>query len=138
MPARHALSDAQWNLIGPLLPGEPEDGGRPAADNRLFVDAVLWVAKTGAPWRDLPDWFGKWNSVWRRFDRWCRVGRREALSAALGEPKPAELQWDSVTAKARPRAAGSRRLPGEEKERRTPAGPSAEVAGASARSCTPA
>ena len=136
MPARHALSDIQWDLIRPLLPGKPEDGGRPAADNRLFVDATLWVAKTGAPWRDLPERFGKWNSVWRRFDRWCRAGRWEALSAALGEPKLAELQLDSMTAKAHPCAAGSRRSPGEEKKRPTLGGPSAEAAGACAASST--
>lgn len=129
MRSRHALSDAQWALICDLLPGRPELGGRPAADNRLFVDAVLFVAKTGIPWRDLPPRFGNWNSVWRRFDRWCAAGRWETLSAALGEPDLEELQLDSTTAKAHPCASGSRRLAGEKKRTPTSAAVSAAAAG---------
>jgi putative transposase len=53
--------------------------------NRLFVDAVLWVARTGAPWRDLPAELGNWNSTWRRFDRWARAGVWERLFAALAD-----------------------------------------------------
>ena len=52
------LKDSQWERIAPLLPGKPGDPGRPAADNRGFLEAVLWIARTGAPWRDLPDPFG--------------------------------------------------------------------------------
>ena len=74
MPHRHALTDEQWDRIKDLLPGKQGDSGRSGKDNRLFVDAVLFVAKTGIPWRDLPERFGKWNSVWRRFDRWCENG----------------------------------------------------------------
>ena len=70
MQRRHALTDEQWERIQDLLPGKVGDPGRSGKDNRLFVDAVLYVAKTGVPWRDLPERFGHWNSVWRRFDRW--------------------------------------------------------------------
>ena len=71
MGRRHALTDAQWERIKDLLPGRDGDPGRTAADNRLFVNAVLYILKTGIPWEDLPSRFGKPNSVWKRFDRWC-------------------------------------------------------------------
>ena len=63
MRPRHALSDADWERIKDLLPGRPGQQGGIAADNRLFVDAVLYVARTGIPWRDLPERFGNWNSA---------------------------------------------------------------------------
>ncbi len=71
---RKVLKDSQCERIAPLLPGKPGDPGRPAADNRGFLEAVLWIARTGAPWRDLPDPFGLWNSVFRRFCRWTFEG----------------------------------------------------------------
>lgn len=119
MRRRHEVTDEQWEKIEPLLPGREGAPGRTAADNRLFVDAVLFVAKTGIPWRDLPERLGKWNSVWRRFDRWCAAGVWPALAAALGEPDLTELHLDSTTVKAQHSAAGSRRLPAEKKRRPT-------------------
>jgi transposase len=62
-----ALTDGQWQRIEPLIPGKQGDKGRHGADNRLFVDAVLWLVRAGAPWRNLPEEFGNWNSVFRRF-----------------------------------------------------------------------
>jgi transposase len=76
---RHEISDDHWNRIEALLPGRQGDSGVTAKDNRLFVNAVLWIAKTGAPWRDLPERFGNWNSVWQRFDRWARKGAWERV-----------------------------------------------------------
>ena len=64
------LRDDQWDRIKHLLPGKLGDRGRTAADNRLFVEAILWMARSGAPWRDLPEEFGLWNSVYKRFARW--------------------------------------------------------------------
>lgn len=119
MLRRHELTDDQWEKIEPLLPGRVGDPGRTAEDNRLFVNAVLFVAKTGIPWRDLPERFGKWNSVWRRFDRWCATGVWSKLSAVLGEPDLAELHLDSTTVRAQHAAAGSRLLPAEKKKRPT-------------------
>jgi transposase len=66
---RHALTDAQWARIAPLLPKRPQ--GRQAKDDRLFVEAVLFRAKTGLPWRDLPERFGPWKSVYNRFANWA-------------------------------------------------------------------
>lgn len=118
MPQRHALTDDQWNQIKGLLPGKEGDPGRSAADNRLFVNAILFIARTGIPWRDLPERFGKWNSVWKRYDRWCDRGVWETLAEELGEPDLVELQLDSTSVKVQIAAVGGRRLADEKK--RTP------------------
>ena len=138
MLRRHELTDDQWEAIEPLLPGRAGDPGRTAADNRLFVNAVLFVARTGVPWRDLPGRFGRWNSAWRRFDRWCRAGVWPALAAALGDPDLEELHLDPTTVRARHSAAGSRRRPAEKQRTPTPAGASAgRGAGGRPRSTRP-
>lgn len=121
MLRRHELTEEQWTQIEHLLPGKESDPGRTAEDNRLFLNAVLYVAKTGIPWRDLPERFGKWNSVWRRFDRWCATGVWERLSMALGDADLEELHLDSTSVKAHRAAAGSR-LKADEKKRRPTSG----------------
>jgi transposase len=84
---RCGLKDEQWERIAPLLPGKAGDPGRSGTDNRLFLEAVLWMVRTGAPWRDLPDLFGSWNSVFRRFRRWAQAGVFERLFQILsGDP----------------------------------------------------
>ena len=84
---RLVLKDEQWERIAPLLPGKEGDPGRSGADNRLFLEAILWMVRTGAPWRDLPEAFGFWNSVFRRFRRWVQAGIFERLFQALsGDP----------------------------------------------------
>jgi putative transposase len=125
MTLRHELTDAQWEQIKDLLPGKRGDPGRTAADNRSFVNAVLFVLKTGVPWPDLPARFGKPNSVWKRFDRWCAAGVWERVAGTLGDTDLGEVQLDSSTVKAHPVAATGRRLPAEKKRRRTTAGASA-------------
>ena len=80
---RMMLSDAQWDRIEPLLPGKAGDPGRSGTDNRLFLEAVLWLVRTGVPWRDLPEAFGRWNTVFRRFRRWACKGVFESIFAAL-------------------------------------------------------
>jgi transposase len=80
---RNVLSDAQWERVAPLLPGKVGDPGRSGEDNRRFLEAVLWIARTGAPWRDLPERFGKWNSVFVRFHRWAVKGVFEAIFQSL-------------------------------------------------------
>ncbi|HBS29089.1 MAG TPA: IS5 family transposase [Phycisphaerales bacterium] len=119
MRRRHELSDEQWAKIEPLIPGREGDRGRHGMDNRLFLDAVLFIAKTGIPWRDLPERFGKWNTVWRRFDRWCAGGVWPRLADALGDADLDELHLDSTSIKAQHSAAGSRTQPGEKKTTRT-------------------
>jgi transposase len=83
--ARTCLTDAQWERMAPLAPGKSGDPGATGRDNRRFVEAVLWIVRTGAPWRDLPAELGHWNSTWRRFDRWSAKGAWERLFAALAD-----------------------------------------------------
>jgi transposase len=84
---RLILTDEQWERAAPHLPGKVGDPGRLGADNRMFLEGVLWVARVGAPWRDLPAMFGNWNSVFKRFRRWALNGVFERLFRILsGDP----------------------------------------------------
>lgn len=110
MRRRHEITDENWKRIKELLPGKAGDPGRTARDNRRFVDAVLWMARTGATWRDLPERFGKWNSVYRRFDRWTEKGVWQRVMDELQDP---DLEWfmlDSTTVRAHQHAAGQKKL----------------------------
>jgi transposase len=82
---RSLLTDGQWKRVAALVPGKKGDPGRTGEDNRLFVEAVLWIVRTGAPWRDLPEAFGKWFSVWKRFRRWALNGAFERIFEALSQ-----------------------------------------------------
>ena len=106
---RRELSDAQWARISDLVAGKTSDRGRTGADNRLFVDAVLWIARTGSPWRDLPDDFGPWYSVYTRFWRWSRSGVWRNLFKALADDPDFEyLIIDSTIVRAHQHGAGAR------------------------------
>ena len=70
---RFVLNDAQWAIIEPHCLGKPTDPGQTGRNPRLFMEAVLWIVRTGAQWRDLPDDFGNWNSVFKRFRRWVKA-----------------------------------------------------------------
>lgn len=83
MGERIGLSDEEWSLIGPLLPAERGRGCRPAGDNRPFFEGMMWIARTGAQWRHLPEEYGKWNSVFRRYRRWVTTGVFEAMLETL-------------------------------------------------------
>src|SRR5829696_7662453 len=69
---RYVLTDAQWAKMRLHCRGKKSDPGRSGEDNRRFVEAVLWIARTGSPWRDLPAEFGPWNSVFKRFRDWVK------------------------------------------------------------------
>ncbi|NJK59619.1 MAG: IS5 family transposase [Oscillatoriales cyanobacterium SM2_1_8] len=88
---RHDLSDETWQLLEPHLPGTRGQQGRPAQDNRRFLNAVFWILRTGAPWRDLPPDYGDWKNVHRRFCRWRDKGIWETLFHLLMEEP--EYQW---------------------------------------------
>lgn len=109
MTKRHAISDADWERIKDFLPGQRGQHGGVAQDNRLFIDAVLYVARTGIAWADLPERFGNANSQWRRFDRWAAKGRWDPIMAALREPELDVLVLDSTVIRAHPCAAGSKK-----------------------------
>ena len=105
---RLMLSDDQYDRIAPLLQGKSTDPGRTAGDNRLFVEAVLWIARTGSPWRDLPPDFGPWNSVYQRFARWSRAEIWYAVLAKLaGDADLEEIFIDSTIVRAHQHAAGA-------------------------------
>lgn len=104
---RHEISDETWEAIKDLLPGREGQRGVAGRDNRLFINAVLWIAKTGAPWRDLPERFGKWNSVFQRFNRLCKAGVFDKIFEELKDPDLEILMLDSTVIRAHQHAAGA-------------------------------
>lgn len=85
MGERIGLSDAEWEIVGALLPSVRGRGCRPAQDNRRYFEGMMWIARTGAQWRRLPDEYGKWNSVFRRYRRWTTTGVFDAMLETLAE-----------------------------------------------------
>ncbi len=76
--ARLLLTDDEWDLIGDVFP-EPAAMGRPPRDPRVIIDGILWILRTGSPWRDLPDEFGPWQTTWRLFDKWNEDGTLDEI-----------------------------------------------------------
>ena len=106
---RLILKDHQWERMAPHLPGKRSDPGRTGADNRLFVEAVLWLARTGSPWRDLPVFFGNWNSVFVRFSRWSKDEVWDRLFALMADDPDFEyIMVDSTIVRAHQHAAGKK------------------------------
>jgi len=106
MVKRYELSDCQWRLVCELVPGKAGDPGRTGEDNRLFVNAVLWVLRSGAHWHDLPPRYGKWKSVHKRFSRWAEAGVWERIFASLTtDPDNDYLMLDSSLVRAHQQAA---------------------------------
>jgi len=109
---RQELSDIVWSRMEPHLPGKASDPGRSGRDNRLFVEAILWLARSGAHWRVLPGEFGKWNSIYQRFNRWCRDGVWERLFKALShDPDFEYVLVDSTIVRAHQHSAGAQKKP---------------------------
>jgi len=103
---RYELSEAQWSRIASLVPGKTADPGRTGADNRLFVNGCLWVLRSGAHWCDLPERYGKWKTVHRRFSRWCHAGVWERVFEALTADRDNQyLMIDSTIVRAHQQAA---------------------------------
>ena len=113
MALRHTLSDAQWRFVEPHLPA-PKGRGRPPSDRRMLVDGVLWIINTGAPWRDLPERFGPWQTVYDNYARWARDGTLDQILGALQRLAQAQGRlkhelWciDGTTIRASRAAAGA-------------------------------
>lgn len=107
---RRMLADEQWLRIKDALPGKSTDRGRTAADNRLFVEAVLYIARTGCPWRDMPKEFGNWHSAYVRFSRWETRGIWHRVALTLqGDADLEELFIDATIVRAHQHAAGARK-----------------------------
>ncbi len=106
MTQRHSLRDDPWEKIKSILPGQKKDCGVTAKGNRTFIDAVMWIAKTGSPWRYFPKRYGKWNSVYRRFIRWSQKGVWQMIFNTLAVDADTEwLMIDSSIIRARQHGA---------------------------------
>jgi transposase len=106
---RFVLTDAQWARLEPHCLGKKSDPGRSGGDNRLFVEAVLWIARTGSPWRDLPPLFGKWNSVFRRFRDWVEADVFKRLFEAVsGDPDLEHAMVDGTIVKVHRHGQGAK------------------------------
>ena len=105
---RHDISDRDWKLLEPHLPGRRSAWGRVAKDNRKFINAVVWILRTGAPWRDLPPDYGDWKNTHRRFCRWRDKGVWEKLfNLFVQNPDFEWLMIDASYIKVHPHAAGA-------------------------------
>lgn len=102
---RNIFRDDQWMKLAPLLPGNDGDRGRTGQDNRLFLDAVLLIVRTGSPWRDLPVELGNWHTTNTRFKRWGETGVWEKLvNAVSGDVDMKALMIDSTAVRVHPLA----------------------------------
>jgi len=107
---RTLLTDAHWQRLAPLLPGQAAHCGVTAKDTRFFLEAVLWRLRCGVPWRDVPERFGAWSTVSVRLGRWKRKGIWDQVLIALqDETGLEELMVDSTIIRAHQHAAGARK-----------------------------
>ena len=110
MARRYELNEGQWSRIADLLPGRKETVGRTASDNRMFVNGVLWVLRSGARWSDLPERYGKYKSVHKRFARWAASGVWDHVFRTLTQDAKNEyLMIDSTIVRAHQQAATGRK-----------------------------
>lgn len=106
---RFVITDRSWSVIEPLLPGTTRDRGVTAKDNRVFLEAVLWRVRVGGPWRDLPEGFGAWNSIFRRFRRWAQRGVfQRVFEAVSGDPDFEYVLVDGTIISAHQKASGAK------------------------------
>src|SRR3712207_4094804 len=115
MTGRHELTDEQWAELEPLLPPTKPKTGKPNHDHRTVVNGILWKLRTGAPWRDVPERYGPWSTVYSRFWRWQRAGLWDRLFAAVQQRADAagRLDWsvhfvDGTVIRAHQHAAGAK------------------------------
>jgi transposase len=106
------MSDREWAFFELFVIETGPKRGRPGADHRRVLDGVFWIARTGAPWRDLPEEFGKWGSVYRQFRRWSVSGLWDAILEALnatGVAQSSVQMIDSTIVRAHQHASGAKR-----------------------------
>jgi transposase len=115
---RGDLTHTQWERLQPLLPPQKPKTGRPAVDHRRILNGILWILRTGAPWRDLPDRYGPWRTVASRFYRWQKAGIWSQLLAAVQAQAAADgqINWDihdidGTLIRAHQHAAGAKKGP---------------------------
>lgn len=115
-PHRGELTERQWNRLQPLLPAQKPHTGCPSKDHRTVINGILWILRTGAPWRDLPRRYGAWQTVSGRFYHWRRIGLLQEILQTLQQQADAEgkLNWqihhvDGSVVRAHQHAAGAKR-----------------------------
>ena len=109
--ARLLMADEEWVFFEAFILAIRGRGGRPASNHRRVLDGIFWIARTGAQWRDLPEEFGKWSSVYRQFRRWTLAGLWELILESLNdsEAAPPQVQMiDSTIIRAHHLAAGAK------------------------------
>lgn len=117
MGNRGDLTNEQWEQIQSLLPKQTSRRGRPAQDHRTLLNGILWVLRTGAPWRDIPERYGKWTTIYSRFQRWRKSGTWDRMFAELQTvlEREGNVDWeihfiDSTTVRAHQHAAGAKKV----------------------------
>ena len=106
--ARYDLSEAEWRLIAPLLPNKPRGVAR--VDDRRVINGIFYVLRTGSPWRDLPERFGPYTTVYNRYNRWAKAGVWLKIFEALAAKSPQSMQMiDSSIIRAHQHAAGGKK-----------------------------
>jgi transposase len=106
---RFILTDAQWEKMEPHCLGKHRDPGRTGQDGRLFLEAVLWIARTGSPWRDLPERFGRWNTVFKRFRHWVKADVfKRIFDAVSDEPDMEYAMVDATIVKVHRHGQGAK------------------------------
>jgi transposase len=93
---RHEVTDEQWEVIQAILPKRTAKTGRPPSDSRLMLNGILWILRTGSPWRDLPERFGPWQTVYDHFAKWRALGAYDRILEALHIRLDADgaIDWD--------------------------------------------
>ena len=111
MTRRYELTDQQWEQIVLLLPpGKTNKPGRPSKDNRLMINAMVWMARSGASWRDLPERYGPWKTVYSRFRKWIEDGILDNIFRVLSlEAELEELFLDASIVQAHKHSAGQKK-----------------------------
>jgi transposase len=106
--ARFELTDAEWSIIAPLLPDKPR--GVPRRDDRRVLNGIFYILRTGSPWRDLPDRYGPYTTVYNRFNRWAKAGVWLRIFTALARQSPESMHLiDSSIVRAHQHAAGGKK-----------------------------
>jgi transposase len=133
------MTDDEWAIVEPFLTTPSSRGGRPPGNHRRVLDGVLWICRTGAPWRDLPEVFGNWNSVWRQFRRWCISGVWDIILQGLADSSgelDALQMIDSTTSRAHRCAAGEKGGPSSRRSAvRAAASPPRSISAATRSAC---
>jgi transposase len=123
---RHELTDDQFRLLEPYLPRSGSEGGHPWAEHRRILNGLFWKLRTGAQWRDIPERYGPWSTIYDRYRRWCQEGRFACMLVALRQSldERGSLDWeqwwvDSTSIRASRAATGARKKGGLQTSQQT-------------------